>query len=130
MKKLFLLSYLSIFLFSCGDDTNLPADYYPIEGKWLWSYSENRIDANTMYEYLDGTIYTYYGDCTDIDPCNDLFWNSLDDSDRIPETDSYSYDGYSVIIDGIQEIVTFDCDGGKVYLENSGQYWRLSSDCQ
>lgn len=126
MKKLLLLSALLIFACSCddgSDDNPLPA--YTVEGKWLWSPSENRIDANTMYEYLDGTIYTYYGDYP-----TDAYWNSLDSSDRIPGTDSYTYDGYTLIIDGIQEIVSFECDGGKMFFENGGQYWRLSSDCQ
>ena len=59
----------------------------------------------------------------------DTFWNSLDSSDRIPGTDSYTYDGYSLIIDGIQEMVSFECDGGIMLFENGGQYWRLSSDC-
>ena len=125
MKKLLLLSALLIFACSCddgSDDNPLPA--YTVEGKWLWSPSENRIDANTMYEYLDGTIYTYYGDYP-----TDAFWNSLDSSDRIPGTDSYTYDGYTLIIDGIQEIVSFECDGGKMFFENGGQYWRLSSGC-
>ena len=125
MKKLLLLSALLIFACSCddgSDDNPLPA--YTVEGKWLWSPSENRIDANTMYEYLDGTIYTYYGDYH-----TDAFWNSLDSSDRIPGTDSYTYDGYTLIIDGIQEIVSFECDGGIMLFENGGQYWRLSSDC-
>ena len=125
MKKLLLFSALLIFACSSDDDSDdnpLPA--YTVEGKWLWSPSENRIDANTMYEYLDGTIYTYYGDYP-----TDAYWNSLDSSDRIPGTDSYTYDGYTLIIDGIQEIVSFECDGGKMFFENGGQYWRLSSDC-
>ena len=125
MKKLFLLSALLIFACSSDDDSDdnpLPA--YTVEGKWLWSPSENRIDANTMYEYLDGIIYTYYGDYP-----TDAFWNSLDSSDRIPGTDSYTYDGYTLIINGIPEIVSFECDGGIMLFENGGQYWRLSSDC-
>ena len=125
MKKLLLLSALLIFACSCddgSDDNPLPA--YTVEGKWLWSPSENRIDANTMYEYLEGTIYTYYGDYP-----TDAYWNSLDSSDRIPGTDSYTYDRYTLIIDGIQEIVSFECDGGKMFFENGGQYWRLSSGC-
>ena len=126
MKKLLLLSALLIFACSCddgSDDNPLPA--YTVEGKWLWSPSENRIDANTMYEYFDGTIYTYHGDYP-----TDTFWNSLGSSDRIPGTDSYTYDGYTLVIDGIQEIVSFECDEGIMLFENGGQYWRLSSDCQ
>jgi len=58
MKKLLLFSALLIFAFSCNDrsdDNPLPA--YTIEGKWLWSPSENRADANTMYEIVDGNVY-------------------------------------------------------------------------
>tara|TARA_B100000767_G_C19587765_1_gene460094 strand:- start:321 stop:713 length:393 start_codon:yes stop_codon:yes gene_type:complete len=130
MKKLLLLSTLLIFACTDNESDDNPLPAYTVEGKWLWSPSENRIDANTMYEYLDGKIYTYYGDCTANNPCTDAFWNSLNSSDRIPGTDSYTYDGYTLIIDGIQEIVTFECDGGKIYLENGRQFWRLSSDCE
>ncbi len=125
MEKFLLISILLIFSFSCEDeseDNQLPV--YTVEGKWLWSPSENRIDANTMYEYTDGTIYTYYGDYP-----TDAYWNSLDSSDRIPGTDSYTYDGYTLIIDGIQQIISFECNGGKMLFENGVQYWRLSSDC-
>ncbi len=59
MKKLFFLSFLLIFAYSCDDDSeNLPAPYYSIEGKWL---IEGMIpDGNTMYLYEDGLRYTYY----------------------------------------------------------------------
>jgi len=108
MKKLLLLSALLTFACSSDDDSDAnPLPAYTVEGKWLWSPSENRIDANTMYEYLDGSIYTYYGDYP-----TDTFWNSLDSSDRIPGTDSYTYDGYTLIINGIPEIVSFECGGG------------------
>ena len=70
---------LAIFsLTSCDDDTNLPAPYYSIEGKWIWSPSDNRADANTMYEFVDGIRYTYYCiTCTG----DDAYWNSLDITD-------------------------------------------------
>ena len=130
MKKLLAPLFFALFIMGCENDSeDNPLPAYTVEGKWLWSPSENRTDANTMYEYLDGKRYTYYGDCNGVNPCTDAFWNSLDSSDRIPGTDSYTYDGYTVIIDGIQEIVTFECDGGKIYFENSGKLWRLSSDC-
>ena len=125
MKKLILLLFIPL-VFGCSDDdsgdNSLPAN--TVEGKWLWSPTENRIDANTMYEYTNGIIFTYYGDYP-----TDTFWNSLDSSDRIPGTDSYTYDGNTLIINGEQHIVTFECDGGKMLFENVVQYWRLSSNC-
>ena len=39
-------------------------------------------DANTMYEFIDGNIYTSY--CITC-PGDDDYWNSLDSSDRILE---------------------------------------------
>ena len=126
MKKLLLLSILLIFAFSCedeSDDNPLPA--YTIEGKWLWSPSENRTDANTMFEFLDGTKYTSYAICN---PCTDADWNALDSSDRIPGTDTYTFDGGTLTIDGTPQAVTFECDGGKMSFGNYA-LWRLSSDC-
>ena len=60
MKNLLFIVLAIFSLTSCGDDTNLPAPYYSIEGKWIWSPSDNRADANTMYEFVDGIRYTYY----------------------------------------------------------------------
>ena len=60
MKNLLFIVLAILSLTSCGDDTNLPAPYYSIEGKWIWSPSDNRADANTMYEFVDGIRYTYY----------------------------------------------------------------------
>ena len=129
MKKLLLLSALFIFAFSCNDssdDNPLPA--YTIEGKWLWSPSENRADANTMYEFVDGNVYTYY---CNICPGDDAFWNSLESTDRIPGSDTYTFDGDDTLIwDEISQAITFECDGGKILFENGGKLWRLSSDCQ
>ena len=80
MKKLLIVSALLIFSCSSDDsEENLPA--YTIEGKWVWSPSENRADTNTMYEFVDGVRYTYY--CIDC-PGDDDYWNSLEESDRIP----------------------------------------------
>ena len=49
MKNLLFIVLAIFSLTSCDDDTNLPAPYYSIEGKWIWSPSDNRADANTMY---------------------------------------------------------------------------------
>jgi len=131
MRNLYIIVLAILSLISCDDDeTNLPGTYYPIEGKWLWSPDpDDRSNANTMYEYLDGNVYTYYANCWP-DLCTDDNFNALEESDRIPGIDSYEYDGYSLIINGIQEIVTFECDGGIMISENGGKLWRLSSDCQ
>ena len=53
MRNLYIIVLAVFTLVSCDDDTNLPAPYYSIEGKWIWSPSQDRIDANTMYEFVD-----------------------------------------------------------------------------
>ena len=66
MKKLLLLSFLLIFTFSCDEDSeNLPAPYYSIEGKWLWSPDpDDRTYANTMYEFENGRkLWRLSSDC-------------------------------------------------------------------
>ncbi|MEL0245536.1 MAG: hypothetical protein VW916_07300, partial [Flavobacteriaceae bacterium] len=60
MKNIFIILLAIFTSVSCDDETNLPAPYYSIEGKWIWSPSDNRADANTMYEFVDGIRYTYY----------------------------------------------------------------------
>ena len=132
MRNLFLL-LLAIFTFaSCGDDTNLPAPYYPIEGKWLWSPDpDDRSYANTMFEFVDGNVYTYYANCGSMDNlCADADFNALDATDRIPGVDTYIFDGVTLVWDGISRSVSFECDGGIMLNENSYKLWRLSSDCQ
>ena len=66
-------------LMSCNKST----PEYSIEGKWIWSPSENRADANTMYEFVDGIRYESYAVNTD--------FNDLDSSDRIPGTHPYIF---------------------------------------
>ena len=88
MKKLLaVLLVMTATLMSC-DKAPLPE--YTVEGKWLWSPSEERADANTMFEFVDGTIYTSY--CITC-PGDDDYWNSLDSTDRIPGVHSYTFDG-------------------------------------
>lgn len=100
---------------------------YTIEGKWIWSPSESRADANTMYEFIDGNIYTSY--CITC-PGDDDYWNSLDSTDRIPGIHSYTFDGDTLVWDGTPRAVTFECDGGKLEFSGGMKLWRLSSDCQ
>ena len=130
MKKLLLISSLLIFSFSCddeSDDNPLPA--YTVEGKWLWSPDpEDRTYANTMFEFVDGNVYTSYADCWP-ELCTDADFNVLDSSDRIPGVDTYTFDGDTLIWDEISRAVSFECDGGIMLNENSYKLWKLSSDC-
>lgn len=127
MKKIVPLFILTFTLLT-GCQKNTIEPFYTVEGKWIWSPSENRADANTMYEFVDGTIYTSY--CITC-PGDDDYWNSLDSSDRIPGVESYSFDGDTLVWNGTARAVTFECDGGKLHLDNVFSHlWRLSSNCQ
>jgi hypothetical protein len=124
MKKL-LLALLAVATFtSCEKETLEPN--YTVEGKWLWSPTENRVDANTLFEFEDGTVYTSYCNTSN---CDDDYWNSLDSTDRIPEVHIYSFDGDTLVWDGTPQVATFECDGGKLEFGNF-KLWRLSSNCQ
>jgi hypothetical protein len=103
-----------------SDDNVLPLN--TVEGKWLWSPTENRADANTMYEFVNGTRYKYYGTSNED-------WNALDSSDRIPGEDIYTFDENTLTINETANVVTFECDGGIMYFPNGAKFWRLSSDC-
>ncbi|MAM49871.1 MAG: hypothetical protein CMC12_02380, partial [Flavobacteriaceae bacterium] len=59
MKKLILLFIPLVFSCNVDREGNDPL-IYSIEGKWLWSPSQDRADANTMYLFKDGIRYTYY----------------------------------------------------------------------
>ena len=127
MKKIVPLFILTFTLLT-GCQKNTIEPFYTVQGKWIWSPSENRADANTMYEFVDGTIYTSY--CITC-PGDDDYWNSLDSSDRIPGVESYSFDGDTLVWNGTARAVTFECDGGKLHLDNVFSHlWRLSSNCQ
>ena len=120
-------------LVSCDDDTNLPAPYYSIEGKWISSPSQDRTDANTMYEFVDGIRYTYY--CITC-PADDAYWNSLDITDALPDTDPYTFENDILTVDldfgnELVALITFECEGGKLFMDGEFSHlWRLSSDCQ
>ena len=55
MKNISYSPALLIFACSSGDNSeDVPLPAYTIEGKWIWSASENRSDAVVMYEFADG----------------------------------------------------------------------------
>ena len=123
MKNFFLIALVFMIFTSCNNDSDenvLPLS--TVEGKWLWSPTENRADANTMYEFVNGTRYKYYGTSNED-------WNALDSSDRIPGEDIYIFDENTLTIDETANVVTFECDGGIMYFPNGSKFWRLSSDC-
>ena len=131
MKNLFIIAVVSMMFTSCSNDSeDNPLPAYTVEGKWLWSPDpEDRTYANTMFEFVDGNVYTSYANCTNTNPCTDADFNALDATDRIPGVDTYTFDGNTLIWDEISRAVSFECDGGIMLFENGGQYWRLSSDC-
>ena len=124
MKNLFVIAVVSMMFTSCSNDSeDNPLPAYTVEGKWLWSPDpEDRTSANTMFEFVDGNVYTSYAS-TDAD------FNALDATDRIPGFDTYTFDGNTLIWDEISRAVSFECDGGIMLNENSYKLWRLSSDC-
>ena len=133
MKNIFIILLAIFTSVSCDDDTNLPAPYYSIEGKWIWSPSDNRADANTMYEFVDGIRYTYY--CITC-PGDEAYWNSLETSDAIPGTNPYTFENDTLRVDlhfgnELVALVTFECDGGKLFMDGEFSHlWRLDSDCE
>ena len=133
MKNIFIILLAIFTSVSCDDDTNLPAPYYSIEGKWIWSPSDNRADANTMYEFVDGIRYTYY--CITC-PGDEAYWNSLETSDAIPGTNPYTFENDTLRVDlhfgnELVALVTFECDGGKLFMDGEFSHlWRLDSECE
>jgi len=126
MKKILLVLLIAMTFMSCKKETVNPTiePNYTVEGKWIWSPTENRADANTMYEFVDETKYTSYSS-----PTSDF--NDLDSSDRIPGSEAYTFDGDSLLFYGTLRGITFECDGGILIMDNGiNQLWRLSSDCQ
>ena len=132
MKKLILLLLFIPLVFSCDKEGVNDPLIYSIEGKWVWSPSENRADANTMYEFVDGVRYTYY--CITC-PGDDAYWNSLDTTDALPDTDAYTFEDNVLTVDldfgnELVALVTFECGGGKLLMDGQFSHlWRLSSDC-
>tara|TARA_B100000029_G_scaffold295642_1_gene288977 strand:+ start:86 stop:484 length:399 start_codon:yes stop_codon:yes gene_type:complete len=132
MKKLILLLFIPL-VFACSDDDDNSEINYSIEGKWIWSPSLDRADANTMYEFVDGIRYTYY--CITC-PGDDAYWNSLDTSDALPTANPYTFENDTLRVDlhfgnELVALVTFECDGGKLFMDGEFSHlWRLNSNCE
>jgi len=137
MRNLYIIVLAVFTLVSCDDDTNLPAPYYSIEGKWIWSPSLDRADANTMYLFEDGIRYTYYCTSEISDDCQSLFESfQANDGNHIPGTNPYTFENDTLRVDlhfgnELVTLITFECDGGKLFMDGEFSHlWRLSSDCQ
>jgi hypothetical protein len=133
MKNFFIIAVVSMMFTSCSNDSeDNPLPAYTVEGKWLWSPDpDDRTYVNTMFEFVDGNVYTSYAvNCGWEDNyCADADFNVLDESDRIPGVDTYTFDGNTLIWNEIPRAVSFECDGGIMLNENSYKLWRLNSDC-
>ena len=105
MKNLFIIAVVSMMFTSCSNDSeDNPLPAYTVEGKWLWSPDpDDRTYVNTMFEFVDGNVYTSYGvNCGWEDNyCTDAEFNVLDESDRIPGVDTYTFDGNTLIWNSI-----------------------------
>jgi len=93
-----------------------------IEGRWLWGYGFHPL-ASTMYELIDGTMFTYY--CSQDSGCNATYWDSLDTSDAIPNPDSYTFTNDTLTInDDPGAHVNFECNGSiAIFNDNIDSYW-------
>ena len=93
---------------------------------------DDRTYANTMFEFVDGNVYTSYAaNCGWADNyCTDADFNALDATDRIPGVDTYTFDGDTLTWGEFPRAVSFECDGGIMINENSYKLWRLNSDCE
>ena len=141
MKNLLLLSFILCALMGCesNSDEDQSSDETPllaptVEGKWLYDVTANL--PNTMYEFRDGTRYTYYNDSEDFSV---EYWESLNTADAIPGTHEYTFLNDTLTIDlnfGNVQILPliFECDGDRINFqdpESSDRYnlVRLGSDC-
>ena len=128
MKKLLLLSGLTLVIMSCEKDevneTTTPT-VYDIEGKWLFpsdtpGISEQGI-SNTMYIFENGIRYTYY--CLG-DDCESQYGTfEAGDSNAIPETNEYTFEDGILTIDlnfgnFIESPIIFECDGGRINFQD------------
>ena len=95
---------------------------FPISGRWLWGYGFHPL-ASTMYELIDGTMYTYY--CMQDSGCDATNWDLLDTSDAIPNPDFYTFTNDTLTInDGPGAHVNFECNGNiAIFNDNTVSYW-------
>ena len=137
MKKLLLPFFLVFLILSCENDSDEnPLQAYTIEGKWLFA-SDAQVVSNTMYLFEDGIRYTYYCTSEISDDCESLYESfEAADGNHIPGTNNYTFENDTLTVDlnfGNELVapLTFECDGGKVYIETSNPYYlyRLGSDC-
>lgn len=129
MKKLNLCLLACLFLLGCEKE----AAPLTMEGKWLWSPSSSKTQANTMYEFRDGIRYTYY--CDEPSGCDAGYWNSLTPADALPSTNAYVFKNDSLSLDlgfgnALITPVSFSCEGAKVTFESNGTVlYNLNLDC-
>ena len=135
MKNLLLTLLLLFVLTSCeneSEDTPLPA--YTIEGRWLFDMGANM--PSTMYEFIDGTRYTYYANSNDFSVA---FWESLRISDAIPGTNNYTFENEILSVDLSSSTtqlmpLIFECNGGRINFQDPDyperyDWVRLAADC-
>ena len=137
MKKLPLPLLLLFLLMGCeneSDDTDTSLPNYTIEGRWLYDVGANM--PSTMYEFIDGTRYTYYANSNDFSVA---FWESLRISDAIPGTNNYTFENEILSIDLSSSTtqlmpLIFECNGGRINFQDPDyperyDWVRLAADC-
>ncbi len=82
-----------------------------------------------MFEFVDGNVYISYANGTNTNPSTNADFNALDTTDKIPSVYTYTFDGYTLILDKISRAVSFECDGGIILNKNSYKLWRLNFNC-
>ena len=95
---------------------------FPIGGRWLWGYGFHPL-ASTMYELIDGTMYTYY--CMQDSGCDATDWDLMDTSDAIPNPGFYTFTNDTLTInDGPGAHINFECNGNiAIFNDNTVSYW-------
>ena len=96
----------------------------PLAGDGYGGYGFHPL-ASTMYELVDGTMYTYY--CTQDSGCDATDWDLLDTTDAIPNPDFYTFTNDTLTInDGPGAHVNFECNGNiAIFNDNTVSYLSL-----
>ena len=136
MKFFLLPLFFAFFVMGCENDSeNLPAPYYSIEGKWIWS---SLTINDGMFIYEDGIRYTYYWDgVTPSEQLQELF-NSYEagDGNHIPGTNNYTFENGVLTVDlnfGNELVtpITFECNGGRAIFQTPNyNLYELNSNCE